>query len=102
MQLLPIRGYKRYECDDMDAFLQARLRDYDEDALVSWYFVVDMHLHDTHDLAPARKGEIDGVVKLLPYLGEQTECRAHLWPTIARVRCSQRCDESGSTSRHAG
>ena len=37
MQRLPVRGYKRYDCDDMDAFLQARLRDDDEDAPVSWY-----------------------------------------------------------------
>ena len=42
MQRLPIRSYKRYECDDMNGFLQARLRDYDEDAPVSWCFVVDM------------------------------------------------------------
>ncbi|MGV2388229.1 MAG UNVERIFIED_CONTAM: DNA polymerase [Microcystis novacekii LVE1205-3] len=90
MQRLPIRGYKRYECDDMDGFLQARLRDYDEDAPVSWYFVVDMmvpdHLHDTLDLAPTRKGEIDGVVKLFPYLGEQTEYRAHLSLLVAYHR----------------
>ena len=70
MQRLPIRGFKRFECDDMDAFLQARLRDYDEDAPVSCYFAVDMmdpdHLHDALDLAPTRKGEIDGVVKLFP------------------------------------
>ena len=111
MQRLPIRGYKRYECDDMDAFLQARLRGYDEDAPVSWYFVVDMmvpdHLHDMLDLAPARKGEIDGVVKLFPNLGEQTEHRAHLpllvsSPTIARAWRSPRCTEFGSTSRRAG
>ena len=32
MQQLPILGYNRFERDDMGAFLQARLRDYDEDA----------------------------------------------------------------------
>ena len=106
MQRLPIRGYKRYECDDMDAFLQARL--HDEDAPVSWYFVVDMmapdQLHDTLDLAPTRKGEIDGVVKLFPYLGEQTAGRTcpYSSPTIARAWCSPRCTAFGSTSRRAG
>ena len=79
-----------YPCDDMDAFLQARLRDYDEDAPVSWYSVVDMmapdHLHDTLDLAPTCKGEIDGVVKLLPYLGEQTEYISHLSLLVAYHR----------------
>ena len=74
----------------MDAFPQARLRDYDEDAPVSWYFVVDMmvpdHLHDALDLAPTRKGEIDGVVKLFPYLGEHTEHIAHLPLLVAYHR----------------
>ena len=92
MQRLRIRGYKRYECDDMDGFLhlQARLRGCDEDAPVSWYFVVDTmvpdHLHDALDLAPTRKGEIDGVVKLFPSLGEQTEYRAHLSLLVAYHR----------------
>ena len=74
----------------MDGFLQARLRDYDEDAPVSWYFVVNMmvpdHLDDMLGLAPTRKGEIDGVVKLFPYLGEQTEHRAHLSLLVAYHR----------------
>ena len=93
----------------MGAFLQARLQDYAEDAPVSWYFVVDImvpdHLHDTLDLAPTRKGEIDGVVKLFPYLGSRRSTgRTCLYssPTIARAWCSRRCTEFGSTSRRAG
>ena len=66
--------------------------------------MVPDHLHDTLDMAPTRKGEIDGVVKLFPYLGEQTEYRAHLSLLVAYFRawCSPRCTEFGSTSRRAG
>ena len=59
--------------------------------------VVDMmvpdHLHDTLDLAPTLTGEIDGVVKLFPYLGEQRSTGhtcPYLSPTIARVSYSPR------------
>ena len=44
------------------------------------------HLRDALDLAPARKGEIDGVVMLFPYLGEQTEYRTHLSLLVAYHR----------------
>ena len=67
--------------------------------------MVPDHLHDALDLAPTRKGDIDGVVKLFPYLGEQTEYRAHLSLLVAYHRqgvVSPRCTEVGSTSRRAG
>ena len=74
-------------CDDLLEFLHDRFEDYRHDHYFGWLFVVDMHvprhLHDTMDLAPTRKGPIDGTVKLFPYLGEQTEYIAHL-PLLVR------------------